>query len=393
MTELPFPIQEIQTKLTGGHPTGGFPDKPVLVFWEMTRACLLSCVHCRASAIREPLPGELNTKEGYRLIDRVREFGNPAPTMIFTGGDPLLRGDLFELLSYATSLGVRFAVSPAVTELLTYDILRRIKEAGAAAISVSLDGASASTHDYIRRREGTYERTLQAIKDAVDLGLNIRVNTAIMKRNYNELPLIFDQIKGLGIKVWELFFLVKVGRGSQIEDLTPEQCEDVCNFLYDVSFRGMTVRCVEAPFIRRVAHERSKSTFKETDGYLKLKAGLLRSHGADQPLATRSTLNPRGTLDGDGIIFVGYDGGITPGGLVPAILGNVKRDKLTSIYRESDLLTEVRKRNLHGFCGVCGFKEMCGGSRARAFSQYGDPLGSDPSCVYGMGRSSTPQRT
>jgi AdoMet-dependent heme synthase len=366
---------------------GGFPDKPVLVFWETTRACLLSCVHCRASAIREPLPGELSTEEGRRLIDKVSEFGSPAPTMIFTGGDPLLRGDLFELLSYARSVGVRFAVSPAVTELLTYDTLRRIKEAGASAISVSLDGACASTHDYTRRKEGTYDRTLRAIRDAVDIGLNIQVNTAIMKRNYDELPLIFDQIKGLGIKVWELFFLVKVGRGSQIEDLTPEQCEDVCNFLYDVSFRGMTVRCVEAPFIRRVAHERSKPTFEEKDGYLKLKAGLLHPNG--QPLATRSTLSPRGTLDGDGIIFVGYDGDISPGGLVPAILGNVKRDKLTSIYRENNLLREVRMRNLHGFCGVCGFKEMCGGSRARAFSRDGDPLGSDPSCVYGVVPGST----
>jgi len=375
---------EIQAAASGRQQTGGFPDKPVLVFWETTRACLLSCVHCRASAIREPLLGELSTEEGYRLIDMVLEFGNPPPTMIFTGGDPLLRGDLFEMLSYARRVGVRFAVSPAVTELLTYDTLRRIKEAGASAISVSLDGGSASTHDYIRRREGTYERTFQAMKDAISLGLNIQVNTAIMKHNHDELPLIFDQISRLGIRVWELFFLVKVGRGSQVEDLTPAQCEDVCNFLYDVSFRGMTVRCVEAPFIRRVAYERSRSTVEGTHGYLKLKADLLRFHGAGQTLAARSTLSPRGTLDGDGIIFVGYDGDITPGGLVPAILGNVKRDHLTGIYRESKLLKEVRMRNLHGYCGVCEFKEICGGSRARAFSHDGDPLGSDPSCIYGI---------
>ncbi len=363
----------------------GFSERPVLVFWEMTRACLLSCVHCRASAIREPLPGELSTEQGFRLIDSVSEFGPPKPTIIFTGGDPLLRKDLFELLSYARKVGVRFALSPAVTELLTYDKLREIKEAGASAISVSLDGASARTHDHIRRREGTFERTIQAMKDAVQLGLNIQVNTAIMKRNYEELPLIFDLISELGVKTWELFFLVKVGRGSQVEDMSPAQCEDVCNFLYDVSFRGMTVRCVEAPFIRRVALQRSTSTSKASDGYLKLKADLLSLPAGGRPLAPNSSLSPRGTLDGDGIVFIGYDGNITPGGLVPMILGNVNRDELTTVYRESRLLREVRMRNLHGPCGVCEFKRVCGGSRARAFSEDGDPLGSDPSCSHGIG--------
>src|SRR5208283_3796609 len=148
-----------------------FSEKPVLVFWEMTRACLLSCVHCRASAIKEPLPGELTTEEGVLLIDQVASFGKPSPIIVFTGGDPLLRKDLFELLSHAADAGVRFALSPAVTELLSYDALKRIKEAGVSAVSVSLDGACAQAHDSIRRIEGTYQRTVQAMKDAVSLGL------------------------------------------------------------------------------------------------------------------------------------------------------------------------------------------------------------------------------
>ena len=367
-------------------PNRPFSEKPILVFWETTRACLLSCVHCRASAIREPLPGELATEDGVRLIDQVASFGKPSPTIIFTGGDPLLRGDLFELLSHATKTGVRFAVSPAVTELLTYDALRRIKEAGASAISISLDGASAQTHDSIRRREGTYQRTIQAMKDAVSVGLNAQVNTAIMRRNYAELPQLFHLVKTLGIKTWELFFLVKVGRGAEVDDLTPEEYESVCNFLYDASFYGVTIRIVEGPFIRRVAKERSESgDYWNGEGYRKLRAELLQTEGGP---TGNSSIGPRGTLDGDGIIFVGYDGTISPGGLVPVSVGNVRKDNLVSVYRDSELLRNIRSRKMSGPCGVCKFSEVCGGSRARAYSYHQNPLSSDPACLHGIARRS-----
>ncbi len=363
-----------------------FSGKPVIVFWETTRACLLSCVHCRASAIREPLPGELTTEEGVRLIDQVASFGKPSPIIVFTGGDPLLRGDLFELLSYAANAGVRFAVSPAVTELLSYDTLKRIKAAGVSAVSVSLDGASAQTHDSIRRIEGTYQRTIQAVKDAVSAGLNIQVNTAVMKSNYTELPQLFHLIRTLGVKTWELFFLVKVGRGSGVDDLTPEEYESACNFLYDASFYGLMIRTVEAPFIRRVAKERLNSgDYWNTEEYHKLRTELLRTEG--EPVG-HSTIGPRGTLDGDGIVFVGYDGTISPGGLVPIGIGNVKRDSLVSVYRDSELLRNIRSRKMSGPCGMCNFIEMCGGSRARAYSYHADPLSSDPACFYGTERRS-----
>jgi len=341
-------------------------------------------VHCRASAIREPLPGELTTEDGVRLIDQVASFGKPSPTIIFTGGDPLLRKDLFELLSHATKAGVRFAVSPAITELLSYDALKRIKEAGASAISISLDGASAQTHDSIRRREGTYQRTIQAMKDAASLGLNAQVNTAIMKRNYTELPQIFHLIRSLGTKTWELFFLVKVGRGAEVDDLTPEEAESVCNFLYDASFYGLTLRIVEAPFIRRVAKERSESgDYWKGDAYRRLRAELLQTEG--EPTG-HSSLGPRGTLDGDGIIFVANDGTISPGGLVPVSLGNVRKDDLVSVYRDNELLRDIRSRKMSGPCGMCKFSEVCGGSRARGYSYHQDPLASDPACLYGIAR-------
>jgi radical SAM protein len=364
-----------------GGPNRPFSERPIMVFWETTRACLLSCVHCRASAIREPLPGELTTDEGLRLIDQVASFGSPSPIMVFTGGDPLLRADLFELLSHAAEKGVRFAVSPAVTGLLTRDALKRIKDAGVSAISVSLDGACAETHDSIRRIEGTYERTLQAMRDAVSVGLNIQVNSLVMKSNYLELPQLFHQIRALGVKTWELFFLVRVGRGTAVEDLSPEENESVCNFLYDASLYGLMVRTVEAPFIRRVARARQESgDYWRDESYVRLKSELLLSEG---PPTGHSTIGPRGTLDGDGIIFVGYDGQINPGGLVPFDIGNVRTNGVVAAYRQSELLRDIRSRRMHGVCGTCGFRESCGGSRARAYAYSRDPLSSDPACLYG----------
>jgi len=357
-----------------------FAERPVLVFWETTRACLLSCVHCRASAIKEPLPGELTHEEGLRLIDQVASFGKPGPTMVFTGGDPLLRKDLLELISYANSVGVRSAVSPAATELLSLDALRRLKEAGTTSISLSLDGVTAATHDSIRGEAGTYDRTIRAIRDAQSIGLTVQINTTVMKRNFDEMAQLFRLLKEEGVKTWEVFFLVKVGRGSKIDDLTPEECESVCNFLYDASSYGVVIRCVEAPFIRRVLKERLRSAdYWKDEGYLRLRAGLLESLGQSNG---NSTLNTRGTLDGDGIIFVSYDGMIHPGGLVPVCIGDVKKDSLVGVYRGSELLMDVRARKMRGPCGECEFKEICGGSRARAYSFYGDPLSSDPACLH-----------
>ena len=356
-----------------------FAQKPVLVFWEVTRACLLSCVHCRASAIKEPLPGELTHVEGLRLIDQVAYFGKPSPTIIFTGGDPLLRNDFFDLLAYACNAGVKFAVSPAVTDLLSYDSLRHLKEAGTSSISISLDGTVAQTHDSIRRVNGTYESTMRAITNAQSLHLNPQINTTIMKSNYKELPQLFHLIKTLGIRTWELFFLVKVGRGSGVEDLTPEETESVCNFLYDASMYGLTIRTVEGPFIRRVLKQRLQNeNYWRDETYIKLRSELERLEGR---ATGSSTFGSRGTLDGDGIIFVGYDGTIHPGGLVPVGIGNVKLDSLVEIYRKNELLLKVRSRKMNGYCGSCEFLQSCGGSRARAYSYEGDPLGSDPACL------------
>ncbi|MDG6920081.1 MAG: TIGR04053 family radical SAM/SPASM domain-containing protein [Nitrososphaerota archaeon] len=356
-----------------------FAEKPVLVFWETTKACPLSCVHCRASAILGPVPGELTTEEGLRVIDQVRSMGNPPPVLVFTGGDPLMRADLPELVAHAKGVGVPFAVSPAVSGNLTDGYLARLRDAGVSSISISLDGARPETHDSIRRVAGTFDRTIERIRTAMDIGVSVQVNTAIMKANLNELPEMLALIKGLGVKIWELFFLIQVGRGSEVVDLTPAEYESACNFAYDASRRGVVVRCVEAPFIRRVAStRRSADDYWQEETYLAMKRGLGGAEGGLSP----STLGPKGTLDGDGIVFVGHDGTIYPGGLLPVPLGNVAKDDLATVYRTDPLLKKIRGRAFSGPCGSCGYSGVCGGSRARAYARSGDPLGSDPACVF-----------
>lgn len=339
-------------------------------------------MHCRASAITEPLPGELDKEQGFKLIDQVTSFGKPYPTVIFTGGDPLYRADILELLQYSKEKGVGFALSPAVTERLSKEMLSKIKSLGTISISISLDGAYAGTHDSIRRIPGTFQRTMEVLRESKEIGLSAQVNTVVMKRNFKELPQIFHLIKGLGVKVWEVFFLVKVGRGSSVEDLTPEENESVCNFLYDASRSGMVVRSVEAPFIRRVASKRMETNdyWKQNELYKSLSEELFALEGKPADDAV-STLRPSGTLDGDGIVFVGYDGSVHPGGLVPVPLGNVKSESLSRIYRENELLRKIRGRQFSGTCGICCYKEICGGSRARAYSYSEDTLSSDPACI------------
>jgi radical SAM protein len=351
----------------------------VLVFWETTRACDLACVHCRASANPNALPGELTGEEGRKLLGQIASFGRPYPIVVFTGGDPLKRKDLFPLAKHAADLGLRFAISPAVTALLTSDVLREVKDVGAASISVSLDGARAETHDAIRTKPGTYDRTIRVIRDALDLGLNIQVNTAVMKRNLHELPDLFHLLRSLGVPTWEAFFLIHVGRAMDAQGLTPEEFESTSHFLYDASRYGVVLRSVEAPFLRRVASQRREGGDGwKADLYRLLSSRLLALEG---PPEGPSNLAPSGTLDGDGILFVAHDGSIFPGGFLPYALGNVRQDDLVEVYRENELLRRIRGRQLKGPCGGCSFRAVCGGSRARAFSSFGDPLASDPACI------------
>jgi radical SAM protein len=365
-----------------------FAQRPMLVFWEVTRACQLACFHCRASATMEPLPGELTTAEGRELIDQVAGFGRPYPILVLTGGDCLLRPDLFEMVEYAKSLGIPVALSPSVTPSLTPPMMDQMVASGINAVSISLDGALPATHDGVRGIPGHFEDTLKAIAALSEAGLTVQVNTTVMRANLDELADVADLISRAGAHIWEVFFLVQVGRGVATDAITPDEHEDVCHFLYDASQHGFIVRTVEAPFFRRVvACRQAGEPAPTSDLYLAMSARLDALMG---PAKARPRAQTASTRDGKGILFVAYDGEVNPAGFLPLALGNVRDEPVAQIYRDNPLLRQIRAADFTGRCGVCDYADLCGGSRARAFAASGDPLGEDPACPYQPGGSPEP---
>jgi len=371
-----------------------FDQRPLLVFWETTRACLLACKHCRASAMAAPLDGELTPEQGHALIAQVAAFGKPYPILVLTGGDVLMRPDAYELATAASSIGIPTCMSPSVTPMLTTTAVVRVVETGVRAVSISLDGAQAATHEGIRGIAGHFDRTLEAIRSLVEAGLRVQVNTTVMKRNVEELAEIAALVAALGVQMWEVFFLVGVGRGAQLAELDPRTNEEVCHFLFDASRHGFVVRTVEAPFFRRIARWRREreeacgrpETLREVhaafglgDTYARLRSRLDEVLGAGRRRTAAHTVSTR---DGKGIIFIAHDGEVYPAGFLPLGLGNVNERSLVEIYRDSPALRQIRAGAFSGRCGVCEYRDLCGGSRARAFVSSGDPLGEDPGCPY-----------
>ena len=361
--------------------------RPLLVFWESTRACLLACRHCRASAIACPMPGELDGTQAAGFVHALTAFGRPYPVLVVTGGDALMRNDLLGLVGRASGIGLPVALAPSVTPLLTSDALVALKERGVKAVSVSLDGAIAETHEGIRGVEGQFEATLAALRLLRSHGFVVQVNTLVMRENANELADIARIVKDAGASIWELFFLVQVGRGAILEELTPAENEDVCHFLFDASRYGFVVRTVEAPFFRRVVEWR-KDDPSGADTRTRYGLGLLYDTLSSRLQLllgehdSESKAHTKGTRDGKGIVFVSHDGEIFPAGFLPLSLGNVKRDSIVEVYRENALLKDIRAARFHGRCGECEYADLCGGSRSRAFASSGDALGEDPACAY-----------
>mgnify|MGYP001003527217 FL=1 len=357
-----------------------YAQRPMLVFWEVTRACLLACAHCRASATPDALPGELGTEEGRRLIDQVAGFGRPYPILVLTGGDCLLRKDTFELVEYANSLGVPVAMSPSVTPMLTDEAIHTMVECGVKAVSLSLDGATAATHDGVRGIPGHFDQTIPAIRALVAAGLKVQINTTVMRANVDELADIAALMAQTGVHIWEVFFLVHVGRGEATGAITPQEHEDVCHFLYDASHYGYIVRTVEAPFFRRVVVQRREGLPAPADElYVRLHEQLVAHLG---PERGRSSAHTASTRDGKGIVFVAYNGEVYPAGFLPLGLGSVREQPLADIYRDNSTLLRIRSMEFGGRCGVCEYADLCGGSRARAYAATGDPLAEDPACPY-----------
>ena len=362
-------------------------QRPILVFWETTKACGLACRHCRASAISQPLRGELTTAHAVRFVDSLAGFGMPRPVLIATGGDVLMRHDLDAMIERARALKVPVALAPSVTPLLTDARIVELRRAGVRVVSISLDGATPTTHDGVRGVEGHFAETVTAVRRLRAGGLTVQVNTVVMRDTVEELPAIARIVKESGASIWEVFFLIRVGRGRDLGELTPAENEDVCHFLVDASRYGFVIRTVEAPFFRRVVALRKQdlddahvgATYDLGPLYERLAAALRAELGAptSQPRA-----QTKGTRDGRGIVFVAHDGEINPSGFLPLSLGNVTRDDIVSVYRDHPVLRRIRAADFSGRCGACSYRELCGGSRARAYATSGDPLAEDPACAY-----------
>lgn len=352
----------------------------MLVFWETTRACALACRHCRASADATPLPGELTTAEGRELMERVAGFGRPFPILVLTGGDCLARPDLFELVAFATGLGLIVGLSPSVTPSLTPQIIERIAASGVKAVSISLDGSRGPTHDGVRGICGHFEATVAAIQALAAAGLTVQVNTTVMRANVGELAEIAALLSRTGAHIWEVFFLVQVGRGAATDAVDPQEHEDICHFLYDASHYGFIVRTVEAPFFRRiVVRRRAGDSPPDTGLYRALSSQLSALMG---PPTGASRAHTAATRDGKGILFVASNGDVYPAGFLPLPLGNVRKQPIAQIYRNNTLLRRIRTADFTGRCGRCEYADLCGGSRSRAFAATADALGEDPACAY-----------
>ncbi|HUK49446.1 MAG TPA: TIGR04053 family radical SAM/SPASM domain-containing protein [Terriglobales bacterium] len=356
-------------------------EAPIFVCWETTKACLLSCRHCRARAIRKPMAGELSHEQGLKLIDQLTDFREPYPALLFTGGDPLMREDFFELIKYAKDHGIYVAVAASVTPKLNEESISRMKSLGVDIMSVSLDGALPNTHDRLRGIRGTWAATMEALRTAKRAALKAQVNTTVMRSNINELPDIFHLAKENGSVAWEVFFLIRTGRGASLESLEPSECEEVMHFLFDAAQYNVPVRTAEGPHFRRVRAQRMKGG-KASEGLI-YRTLTERLHALEGAPIGQPSLKMTPTRDGKGLLFVSHDGEVYPSGFLPICTGKVPNETLGSIYRHNPTFLALRNpSSLKGRCGRCEYKEVCGGSRSRAFAEFGDAFQEDPACPY-----------
>ena len=366
---------------------GDAAEKPFIVIWEVTRACALVCKHCRADAQHEPHPRQLSTTQGKALLDEIAAFGAPHPLVVLTGGDPFERKDLAQLVAYGSEIGLSMSLSPSVTPLLTRERVQELRDVGGKAMSVSLDGAVAATHDEFRGIPGTFDATVQAAHMIHDVGFRLQVNTTVTRGNVRELPMLLGDVMSMGAHMWYVFFLVPTGRGAALQALNPTDKEGVLHWLHDVSDR-IAIKTTEAPQYRRVALQRDaaraegRSLPERGELHAWLTAETTRLLG-EKPQVARPPRPPMAVNSGSGFAFVDHVGDVYPSGFLPQVCGNVTEQSFRDIYRNSPVMIALRHpAEYHGKCGVCDFNGVCGGSRSHAFAVTGDWLGSDPTCEY-----------
>jgi radical SAM protein len=355
-----------------------FARSPFVVIWETTRACDLACRHCRASAVSHRSLDELTTDEARRMLERVREFGRVV--FVLSGGDLLKRPDVFELIEFGFRLGLRMAVTPATTPLATNETIDRLAAAGISRLAVSLDGSSPAIHDAFRRVPGSFEWGVRILEHCREIGLSTQVNTVFARHNVHDFDNLAALMASLGIVFWEVFFLVPTGRARPGDVADAESFERLFHRMYDLSKTApFDIKATAAPHYSRVIMQRQAAERRAGDRDMapdvmtggvmfSLKDGIGRA---------------RSVNDGDGFMFIGHTGDIMPSGFLPIAAGNVRHDDLVAVYRESTVFRQLRDRSLiKGKCGVCEYRQVCGGSRARAYAMTGDYLESEPFCAH-----------
>lgn len=347
--------------------TEDFGISPLMFYYEVTQACDLVCKHCRASAQENAAADELPTELSRKLIGQVASFAKK-PNMVFTGGDPLKRKDLFSLIEYAVSLGITTALTPSATPLATRAALQRAKDAGVGALGISLDGPDASVHDAFRGFEGSYDKTLEMLAVARELSLPVQVNTSVTRRNVERLDEIAELLATQGIMMWSVFFLVPVGRGKEEQRIARKEYEIVFSKLWKhAQSKPFAVKTTEAPHYRRYVLEQGGNPLSGPK-----REGERARHRA-----------PLGVTDGRGIMFVSNNGEIFPAGFLPIVCGRFPEDSVVDVYRNHPLFKDLQNPDrYHGVCGTCEHRMICGGSRARAYAVSGDPLGEEPDCFF-----------
>lgn len=355
-----------------------FDRTPFTLAWEITRACALRCVHCRALAQPRRDPLELTTSEGCAVIDQIVELGRPI--LIITGGDPLMRRDVFDLIAYARDRGLRVGLSPSATRLVTREALARARAFGVEMVHISLDGPSAEVHDAFRGVGGSFDRTIEILRDALDLGLPVQIGTTVCRINAGDLAAIANHVGDAGARVWSVFFLVPTGRGRLEDMLSPEEHERVLHWLAEHGESApYHVRTTAAPSYRRVVIQRRRAAEQASPAA----EPTWTLTGAGYAFREGRAPVQKGVNDGKGFCFIDHRGNVCPSGFLQVPAGNVRERSLVDLYRDSALFRSLRDpTQLCGKCGYCPFRDVCGGSRARAYAVTGDYLAADPSCVY-----------
>lgn len=365
-----------------------FDQTPFVAIWETTRACDLACRHCRAEALRDPLPGELTTEEGFAVLDQLGQMGTPI--CVLSGGDPAKRRDLCHLISRGRSRGMRMATIPAATALLTRQLVGSLKDAGLDQIAFSLDGPDAELHDAFRGTPGAFQRTLQGASYAVDAGLPLQINTTFSAYNWQHFDAIAALVRSLNVVFWEVFFLVPMGRGQNLAQLTAGQYEGLFEKLAQLGRSvDYIVKVTEAPHYRRFLMQSQKKSECGNCGThggcgSRHEPGRLPSHMTrDFGPGGSIGLAPKGVNSGNGHLFVSHCGDVYPSGFLPLACGNVRRDPIAEIYRSHPVFRQLRNvEELKGKCGICEFRKICGGSRARAYAMTGDYMEEEQFCAY-----------